>query len=42
MCPFCCAMAQEEYTWEMGGVIGGRVYMGDANNGTPFKDTGIA
>lgn len=23
MFPFCCAMAQEEYTWEMGGVIGG-------------------
>ena len=33
MFPFCCAMAQEEYTWEMGGVIGGSFYMGDANNG---------
>ena len=27
MFPFCCAMAQEEYTWEMGGVIGGSFYM---------------
>ena len=42
MFPFCCAMAQEEYTWEMGGVIGGSFYMGDANSSTPFKDTGIA
>ena len=41
MFPFCCAMAQEEYTWEMGGVIGGSFYMGDANSSTPFKDTGI-
>ena len=39
MFPFCCAMAQEEYTWEMGGVIGGSFYMGDANSSTPFKGT---
>lgn len=42
MFPFCCAMAQEEYTWEMGGAIGGSFYMGDANSSIPFKDTGIA
>ena len=23
MFPFCCAIAQEEYTWELGGAIGG-------------------
>ena len=42
MFPFCCAMAQEEYTWEMGGVIGGSFYMGDANSSTPFKAAEIA
>ena len=30
MFPFCCAIAQEEYTWELGGAIGGSFYMGDA------------
>ncbi len=31
-------MAQEEYTWEMGGVIGGSFLYGkDANSSTPFK-----
>lgn len=33
--------AQEEYTWELGGVVGGSFYMGDANTNKPFKDTGI-
>ena len=42
MFPFCCAIAQEEYTWELGGAIGGSFYMGDANSSTPFKNTGIA
>lgn len=32
----------EEYKMELGGVIGGSFYMGDANSSTPFKDTGIA
>ena len=42
MFPFCCAIAQEEYTWELGGAIGGSFYMGDANSSTLFKNTGIA
>lgn len=32
MFPFCYVTAQEEYTWELGGAIGGSFYMGDANN----------
>ena len=40
MFPFCCAIAQEEYTWELGGAIGGSFYMGDANSSTLFKNSG--
>ena len=28
MFPFCCAIAQEEYTWELGGAIGGSFLYG--------------
>ena len=35
----CGISAQElEYNMELGGMIGGSFYMGDANNTTPFKD----
>lgn len=40
--PFYQAIAQEEYTWELGGAIGGSFYMGDANSSTLYKNTGVA
>ena len=42
LCPLCRVAAQDEYTWDMGGAIGGSFYMGDANYNRPFKNTGLA
>lgn len=41
--PFFCLQAQElEYKMELGGMLGGSFYMGDANYTTPFKNTNFA
>lgn len=42
MFPLCGAMAQDEYTWEIGGALGGSFYMGDANSSALYKNTGVA
>lgn len=41
--PFSYSQAQElEYKMELGGMLGGSFYMGDANYTTPFKNTNFA
>ena len=41
--PVCAVSAQElEYNMELGGMMGGCFYMGDANYTTPFKDMAMA
>ena len=41
--PACVVSAQElEYNMELGGMVGGCFYMGDANYTTPFKDVAMA
>lgn len=36
------AQQDTEYKMEIGGMLGGSFYMGDANFTTPFKNMGIA
>lgn len=41
--PVCAVSAQElEYKMELGGMVGGCFYMGDANYTMPFKNTAVA
>lgn len=48
ICTFTCALrlsAQQEeleYKMELGGMLGGSFYMGDANYSSPFKNMGLA
>ncbi len=46
MCVLCCCVgmnAQElEYKMELGGMVGGSFYMGDANYSSLYKNTGLA